>query len=141
MILLIRTGDNVVVSVSCCLHNTIFFGFDHDANIEVILDITARKQDRVISKNPDRLICIYIIRYQKVTFTTNRVSFYNSILYLLKNNVFSQTLYTLRDKFLFINDKLVLPLLQSCFWLMINYKWKFWLYKCKFCFYKCKLWL
>ena len=93
IIFFIRTGDNVVVSVSYCLHNTIFFGFDHDANIEVILDITARKQDRVISKNPDRLICIYIIIYQEVTFTTNRVSFYNLILYLLKNNVFSLSLY------------------------------------------------
>ena len=43
IIFFIRTGDNVVGSVSYCLHNTIFFGFDHDANIEVILDITARK--------------------------------------------------------------------------------------------------
>ena len=59
----------------------------------LFLDITARKQDRVISKNPDRLICIYIIIYQEVTFTTNRVSFYNLILYLLKNNVFSLSLY------------------------------------------------
>ena len=40
-----------------------------------------------------RLICIYIIIYQEVTFTTNRVSFYNLILYLLKNNVFSLSLY------------------------------------------------
>ena len=49
--------------------------------------------DRIIAKNPDRLICIYIIIYQEVTFTTNRVSFYNLILYLLKNNVFSLSLY------------------------------------------------
>jgi len=70
-----------------------FSVFDHNANIEVISDITARKQDRVISKNPDRLICIYITKYQQVTFTTNRVSFYNLILYLLKNNAFSLSLY------------------------------------------------
>ncbi len=33
IIFFIRTGDNVVVSVNRCLHNTIFFGFNHDANI------------------------------------------------------------------------------------------------------------
>ena len=36
-------GDNVVVSFSYCFHNTIFFGFNHDANIEGISDITVVK--------------------------------------------------------------------------------------------------
>ena len=56
IIFFIRTGDNVVVSVSYCLHNTIFFGFNHDANIERISDVTTGKQDGSISTNPNRLI-------------------------------------------------------------------------------------
>ena len=68
VIFFIRTGDNAVGSVSRCIHNTIFFGFNHDANIEVILDITAGNQGASISMNRDRLLLNYIINYQNITF-------------------------------------------------------------------------
>ena len=47
MIFFIRISDNVVGSVSYCLHNTIFFGFNHDANIKAVsythLDVYKRQ--------------------------------------------------------------------------------------------------
>ena len=67
MIFFIRISDNVVGSVSYCLHNTIFFGFNHDANIKVISDIVTGKWSISISTNRDRLILIYNPNNQYIT--------------------------------------------------------------------------